>query len=48
MTDGLDEVFRREAGRCTATVIRILGDIDLAQDAVAERLSRSRSARNAT
>ena len=36
MTDGLDEVFRREAGRCTATVIRILGDIDLAQDAVAE------------
>ncbi len=36
MTDGLDEVFRREAGRCTATVIRILGDIDLAEDAVAE------------
>jgi len=36
VTDGLDEVFRREAGRCTATVIRILGDIDLAEDAVAE------------
>src|SRR5881398_3595189 len=35
MTD-LDEVFRREAGRCTATLIRILGDIDLAEDAVAE------------
>ena len=32
----LDEVFRREAGRCTATLIRILGDIDLAEDAVAE------------
>ena len=32
----LAEVFRREAGRCTATLIRILGDIDLAEDAVAE------------
>jgi len=32
----LDRVFRREAGRCTATLIRILGDIDLAEDAVAE------------
>jgi RNA polymerase sigma-70 factor (ECF subfamily) len=30
------EVFRQEAGRCTATLIRILGDIDLAEDAVAE------------
>ena len=29
-------VFRREAGRCTATLIRVLGDIDLAEDAVAE------------
>jgi RNA polymerase sigma-70 factor (ECF subfamily) len=36
VTDGLDEVFRREAGRCTATVVRLLGNIDLAQDAVAE------------
>jgi RNA polymerase sigma-70 factor (ECF subfamily) len=36
VTDGLDEVFRREAGRCTATMIRVLGDIDLAEDAVAE------------
>ena len=36
MTNGLDEVFRREAGRCTATLIRVLGDIDLAEDAVAE------------
>ncbi len=36
MTDALDEVFRREAGRCTATLIRVLGDIDLAEDAVAE------------
>ena len=36
MTDTLEEVFRREAGRCTATLIRVLGDIDLAEDAVAE------------
>ncbi|WP_040492584.1 RNA polymerase sigma factor [Ilumatobacter nonamiensis] len=32
----LDSVFRREAGRCTATLIRVLGDVDLAEDAVAE------------
>ena len=36
MSDDLDDVFRREAGRCTATLIRVLGDIDLAEDAVAE------------
>jgi RNA polymerase sigma-70 factor (ECF subfamily) len=36
VTDRLEEVFRREAGRCTATVIRVLGDLDLAEDAVAE------------
>jgi RNA polymerase sigma-70 factor (ECF subfamily) len=36
VTIALDEVFRREAGRCTATLIRVLGDIDLAEDAVAE------------
>jgi len=36
VTDRLDAVFRREAGRCTATLIRVLGDIDLAEDAVAE------------
>lgn len=36
MSDGLGCVFRREAGRCTATLIRVLGDIDLAEDAVAE------------
>jgi len=36
VTDAFDEVFRREAGRCTATLIRVLGDIDLAEDAVAE------------
>lgn len=32
----LSEVYRREVGRCTATLIRVLGDIDIAEDAVAE------------
>jgi RNA polymerase sigma-70 factor (ECF subfamily) len=36
VSDTLEAVFRREAGRCTATLIRVLGDIDLAEDAVAE------------
>lgn len=36
MTDTLDEIFRREVGRCTATLIRAFGNIDLAEDAVAE------------
>ena len=32
----LAAVYRREIGRCTATLIRVLGDVDLAEDAVAE------------
>lgn len=36
MSDDLDSVFRRESGRCLATLIRILGDVELAEDAVAE------------
>jgi RNA polymerase sigma-70 factor (ECF subfamily) len=32
----LAAIFRAESGRCTATLIRVLGDIDLAEDAVAE------------
>jgi len=36
MADDLAAIFRREAGRCTATLIRVLGDVDLAEDAVAE------------
>jgi RNA polymerase sigma-70 factor (ECF subfamily) len=36
VNDELASVFRQEAGRCTATLIRVLGDIDLAEDAVAE------------
>ncbi len=35
-SEELSSIFRREAGRCTATLIRVLGDIDLAEDAVAE------------
>lgn len=34
--DELAQIYRREVGRCTATLIRVLGDIDLAEDAVAE------------
>ncbi len=36
MNDQIEQIFRREVGRCTATLIRVLGDIDLAEDAVAE------------
>jgi RNA polymerase sigma-70 factor (ECF subfamily) len=36
MADDLAAIYRREVGRCTATLIRVLGDIDLAEDAVAE------------
>jgi RNA polymerase sigma-70 factor (ECF subfamily) len=36
VADELADVFRREVGRCTATLIRVLGDIDLAEDSVAE------------
>ena len=36
MIDSLDQVFRREAGRCTSTLIRLVGDIDVAEEAVAE------------
>ena len=32
----LDAIYRREVGRCTATLVRILGDLDVAEDAVAE------------
>ena len=36
MNDTVEGVFRREVGRCNATLIRVLGDIDLAEDAVSE------------
>ena len=34
--NSLDEIYRREAGRCLATLVRVLGDIDLAEDALAD------------
>lgn len=36
IADELDAVHRREAGRCIATLVRVLGDVDIAEDAVAE------------
>ncbi len=33
---GIEEVFRREAGRVLATLIRLLGDFDLAEEAQQE------------
>lgn len=35
-TDDLGGIFRREAGRSIATLVRVLGDVDLAEDSVAE------------
>ncbi len=41
MTEGrnrelLADIYHREVGRCTATLVRVLGDLDRAEDAVAE------------
>jgi RNA polymerase sigma-70 factor (ECF subfamily) len=36
MAEELAAIYRREVGRCTATLVRVLGDIELAEDAVAE------------
>src|SRR5215218_8482890 len=35
-TSVFGEIYRREVGRCIATMVRVLGDVDLAEDAVAE------------
>jgi RNA polymerase sigma-70 factor (ECF subfamily) len=32
----LTKIYKREAGRCIATMVRVLGDVDLAEDAVAD------------
>jgi RNA polymerase sigma-70 factor (ECF subfamily) len=37
----LDQVFRREAGRVLATLIRQLGDFDLAEDALQDAVARA-------
>ncbi len=36
MSDDLARIYQREVGRCTATLIRVLGSVDLAEEAVAE------------
>lgn len=36
MSDDLAAVYRREVGRCTATLVRLLGDVSLAEESVAE------------
>jgi RNA polymerase sigma-70 factor, ECF subfamily len=35
-SDALQRVFREESGRCIATLVRVFGDIDVAEDAVQE------------
>jgi RNA polymerase sigma-70 factor (ECF subfamily) len=41
MREAVEEIFRREAGRVLATLVRLLGDFELAeearQEAVADR-----------
>src|SRR5215471_8202123 len=37
----LDQVFRREGGRVRATLIRQLGDFDLAEDALQDAIARA-------
>src|SRR4051794_8908426 len=37
----LDQVFRREGGRVLATLIRQLGDFDLAEDALQDAIARA-------
>ena len=32
----IGSIFREESGRCVATLIRVFGDIDVAEDAVQE------------
>lgn len=32
----LADLYRQESGRCVATLVRVLGDVDLAEDAVAD------------
>ena len=35
-SDEIEGYFRREYGRCVATLVRFLGDIDIAEEAVQE------------
>ena len=40
----VDRLFRRESGRAVAALIRVLGDFDLAEDAVQDAFARARGA----
>ena len=37
----VEAIYRRESGRCLATLIRVVGDVELAEDAVAEAFVRA-------
>ena len=39
--DAIDRVFREESGRVVATLIRVLGDFDLAEEAVQDAFARA-------
>ena len=39
--DAIDRVFREESGRAVATLIRVLGDFDLAEEAVQDAFTRA-------
>nr|WP_274387743.1 sigma-70 family RNA polymerase sigma factor [Salsipaludibacter albus] len=39
--DEVDRVFRRESGRAVATLVRVLGDVDRAEEAVQEAFARA-------
>jgi RNA polymerase sigma-70 factor (ECF subfamily) len=39
--DAIDRVFREESGRVVATLIRVLGDFDLAEEAVQDAFTRA-------
>lgn len=39
--DAIDRVFREESGRAVATLIRVLGDFDLAEEAVQDAFERA-------
>ena len=40
----IERVFRAKYGRCVATLIRLFGDIDLAEEAVQDRVHGRRPA----
>ena len=39
--EAVERLFREESGRAVATLIRVLGDFDLAEEAVQEAFARA-------